>query len=445
MSGRGGGPGEDADDPGRRPTCHQRRGAHRRGLELVGAIEVATALALICTSGRSLDRVQVASSARARRTTSGHALRHHGPIHLLLRRGRQGPAAGLPPWSAANCHCPRERGWFLCNTLVKARAGRQPIQHAPQGMRDRVSILSRSFPGIRRPARRHARAVGGPASRPPRPGVPALPPRDQRERRVQDGAKALDRGDSGGLRQTDGRVPRQPARRLPGQLLGTRHPGGIGPPQRGRLRRAHDRRRLRRLHRQSRGGRCVEGFKREVSRATRTPSAAARDLCLRRSRRRSLVNGTMSKLDLRAQPHRRFNPLTRDWVLISPSAPRGLGWQVENASPTKGLATNRLLPLPGNARAGGARNPRYRGAFAFDNDFAACCRGLLQLPGTRNGSSWRAGAGICRVICFSPRHDLSLSRMAHAAVRACRHVGRAAAGTLPADCRYVQIFETAAP
>jgi len=154
----------------------------------------------------------------------------------------------------------------------------------------------------------------------------------------------------------------------------------------------------------------------------------------------------MSKLDLRAQPHRRFNPLTRDWVLISPQRTQRpwLG-QVENASPTEGPRYEPGCYLcPGNARAGGARNPRYRGAFAFDNDFAAL------LPRTPP-ASWnkerllvaRGEPGICRVICFSPRHDLSLSRMAHAAVRGVVDMWAAQQRELSQRdwVRYVQIFE----
>ena len=67
---------------------------------------------------------------------------------------------------------------------------------------------------------------------------------------------------------------------------------------------------------------------------------------------------------------------------------------------------------PGNARAGGARNPAYTSTFVFDNDYAA------MLPGTPAGTEDRNGLliaaaepGICRVGCFSPRHDLTVSRM----------------------------------
>ena len=67
---------------------------------------------------------------------------------------------------------------------------------------------------------------------------------------------------------------------------------------------------------------------------------------------------------------------------------------------------------PGNARAAGARNPKYEGTLVFDNDYPAL------LAGTPEGSLddggliiARSESGICRVVCFSPRHDLTVSRM----------------------------------
>ncbi len=75
---------------------------------------------------------------------------------------------------------------------------------------------------------------------------------------------------------------------------------------------------------------------------------------------------------------------------------------------------------PGNQRAGGAKNPDYAGTFGFDNDFAA----LDAQPGCDDHESTtgllvsRPEPGICRVLCFSPRHDLTLAEMDHAGVLA---------------------------
>ena len=122
----------------------------------------------------------------------------------------------------------------------------------------------------------------------------------------------------------------------------------------------------------------------------------------------------MSGFDLKVNPHRRFNPLTKEWVLVSPhraqrpwqgQMERSAGDQLESYDPGCYLC-------PGNARASGARNPPYTGAFVFDNDFAAL------KPETPAGEFRekelliaQSEMGRCRVVCFSPRHDLTLARM----------------------------------
>ena len=119
-------------------------------------------------------------------------------------------------------------------------------------------------------------------------------------------------------------------------------------------------------------------------------------------------------LDLTQNPHRRFNVLNGSWVLVSPHRTQRpwLG-QVEKSAQAEQPPYDPACYLcPGNARAGGVRNPPYTSTFVFDNDFAAL------LPGTPAEGSNRAGLliaegepGICRVACFSPRHDLTVSRM----------------------------------
>ena len=72
-------------------------------------------------------------------------------------------------------------------------------------------------------------------------------------------------------------------------------------------------------------------------------------------------------------PHRRFNPLTGDWVLVSPHRARRpwLG-QVEEALVENLLQYDPACYLcPRNERANGIKNPNYAGTFAFDNDFPA--------------------------------------------------------------------------
>src|SRR5512138_3741225 len=111
-------------------------------------------------------------------------------------------------------------------------------------------------------------------------------------------------------------------------------------------------------------------------------------------------------------PQRRLNLLTREWVLVSPHrATRPWLGQVEK-TPAQSLPEYdpTCYLCPGNERAGGVRNPAYTGTFVFDNDFAA----LLPEPPIEAHCSdspllvSESERGICRVICFSPRHDLSL-------------------------------------
>jgi UDPglucose--hexose-1-phosphate uridylyltransferase len=113
-------------------------------------------------------------------------------------------------------------------------------------------------------------------------------------------------------------------------------------------------------------------------------------------------------------PHRRRNALTGEWVLVSPqrAGRPWLGDTLPGASPAPPRFDPACYLCPGNLRASGERNPAYTGAFAFDNDFPAL---LPDSPAQPLGSTGLLTAeperGICRVLCFSPRHDLTLGRM----------------------------------
>ena len=73
---------------------------------------------------------------------------------------------------------------------------------------------------------------------------------------------------------------------------------------------------------------------------------------------------------------------------------------------------------PGNRRAGGERNPDYTGAFAFNNDFPALSPIVKAAAPTREALlRSQPESGLCRVLCFSPRHDLTLAGMSNDEIR----------------------------
>lgn len=114
------------------------------------------------------------------------------------------------------------------------------------------------------------------------------------------------------------------------------------------------------------------------------------------------------------QPHRRLNILTGEWVQVSPHRTKR-PWQgrEEDKDREKRVKFDPECYLcPGNERAGGSVNPDYTSTFAFDNDFSAL------VPGTENHSMniddifvAETEKGMCRVICFSPDHSLTLPEM----------------------------------
>jgi UDPglucose--hexose-1-phosphate uridylyltransferase len=149
----------------------------------------------------------------------------------------------------------------------------------------------------------------------------------------------------------------------------------------------------------------------------------------------------------RASPHRRRNPLTGDWVLVSPQrVERPWQGQVESLPAVEPVYDPACYLCPGNERAGGVRNPAYEGVFVFDNDFPALLPVADPLPSETEEDELlvaRPETGICRVVCFSPRHDTSLSCMSSAAIADVVAVWQAQLRELAArpGVGYVQVFE----
>ncbi len=147
--------------------------------------------------------------------------------------------------------------------------------------------------------------------------------------------------------------------------------------------------------------------------------------------------------DLARDPHRRYDPLNDEWVLVSAGRTLRpwLGAEEPEVTHERPTYVPDCYLCPGNVRANGGRNPSYESTFVFDNDFAALRTdtsemavedGLLRAEGER---------GVCRVVCFSPRHDLTLGGMPLADIRRVVDVWAEQTSELGADFRWVQVFE----
>jgi UDPglucose--hexose-1-phosphate uridylyltransferase len=149
---------------------------------------------------------------------------------------------------------------------------------------------------------------------------------------------------------------------------------------------------------------------------------------------------------LSEHPHRRLNPLTGEWVLVSAHrTKRPWQGQIERTPQPADVAYDPKCYLcPGNERAGDKRNPPYQSTFVFDNDFPAL---IPEIPAVERVEHRLLTAqperGICRVVCFSPNHGLTIARMDRAAIRKVVDTWVAQyieIGAMP-FIRYVQIFE----
>lgn len=142
--------------------------------------------------------------------------------------------------------------------------------------------------------------------------------------------------------------------------------------------------------------------------------------------------------------HRRYNPLTGEWLLISPHRTKRpwQGQQEPNQWPESAAHDPNCYLCPGNARVGGERNPVYSTTYVFTNDFAALMPEVPQAPASGDPLfQIQAEQGTSRVICFSPDHSKTLPLLNDAEMLAVIQTWMREAADLGQNYPSVQIFE----
>ena len=143
-------------------------------------------------------------------------------------------------------------------------------------------------------------------------------------------------------------------------------------------------------------------------------------------------------------PHRRLNPLTGNWVLVSPHRAKR-PWQGQQDAPERSVRPPHdpeCYLCAGNLRVTGERNPDYDGVYVFTNDFAALTVDAPDVPESSSSLfQSRTARGTSRVICFSPDHGKTLPELPLGAIGQIIDTWCAQSTELGAFYPWVQIFE----
>jgi len=145
------------------------------------------------------------------------------------------------------------------------------------------------------------------------------------------------------------------------------------------------------------------------------------------------------------KPHRRYNPLTGEWVLVSAHR-TDRPWLGQEETPTTNNRPEHdpsCYLCPGGSRATGTSNPDYSGTFVFTNDYPALLPEKSKDASTEDSDllKWQSASGTSRVICYSPRHDLSLPDLSLLEIEQVIRTWMDQERELSSKFRYVQIFE----
>lgn len=144
-------------------------------------------------------------------------------------------------------------------------------------------------------------------------------------------------------------------------------------------------------------------------------------------------------------PHRRLNPLTGEWVLVSPHRAKR-PWQGQQEAVDRSTRPSHdpdCYLCAGNLRVNGERNPPYQGTYVFENDFAALKPQAPEAPAAGGDPLFQgmSATGTSRVICFSPDHGKSLPELTLPAIEQVIDTWCEQSAELGATYPWVQIFE----